>query len=112
MPSTRSNPIRLRLLLAGALVVPAWWLFRHNTEPAARSLMQQIAPRPAASSLVGTLAATAYPQHDAAPKLQETYDAVRASSTALVARQRLAEVRQVLAAMPTIEAAGAIREFL
>jgi hypothetical protein len=114
MPSLNTHPRRLLLSLAGGVVALAlvFWLAHRQPEPVRQSQIVPATASPKAAPAQSAANTTARPADDADHSLQEACEALRRESDARIIRQKLAELRQKLAAMPTNAAVAAIRQFL
>jgi hypothetical protein len=114
MPSTGTNPNRWPLLLTGggvALALVLWLAFR-QPEPAHQLQPPPTTSSPKAAVVQSTTNTTTAPAIRSDGRLQEVCEALRKESNARIIRQKLAELRKELSAMPTKEAVGAVRQFL
>ncbi len=114
MPSSRTNPIRLLLSLAGGMVALALvvWLAHRQPEPGRQSPPAATTSLPKTAPAQSTANTTASPADKGDHRLQEACEALRKESDPRIIRLRLAELRQGLSAMPTNAAVAAIRQFL
>lgn len=120
MPPQRKHPCRRLIGVAAIALLAALavWLWQRGLKRTALPQTQGVSTTTEASSPQTTPATaviatrTNNPADASAPGLKEMFGSVEAAKDAKTARQRLAELRGALSAMPTGAAVSAIRQFL
>jgi hypothetical protein len=113
MSSPTTNRSWLLLILAGgAVLVLALWLARRQPGPAVQVHTTVATSSPKATTTPSAANTAAHPAAEGDRRLREACEGLRKESNARIIRQKLAELRQNLAAMPKAAAIAAIRQFL
>ena len=113
MSSPATNRSWLLLILAGGVLLAlALWFMRRQPEPAVQVHAAGATSSPKATTAPSEANPTVRPAAEDDHRLQEAREALRKESDTRIIRQKLAELRQTLAAMPKSAAIAAIRQFL